>query len=134
MRTFTCALIACGTLPLAVTAATTAPDKLEHPGQVALMQDEKGWNYVHFPTSLRLYVYDKDVEGKIACVSECSYQWPPIVAPSDATPLGDWTLVQRDDGRRQWAYKGRPIYVRYHDSPGAPSGNGFDGLWHFLEP
>ena len=24
-------------------------------------------------------------------------------------------MIRRDDGTRQWAYKGRPVYTRYHN-------------------
>jgi predicted lipoprotein with Yx(FWY)xxD motif len=57
-----------------------------------------------------------------------------VIAPAGATPLGDWTVVVRDDGRSQWAYKGRPAYTRRHDTPEKPAGDGIDGAWHFLEP
>ncbi len=117
-----------------VHAASAPPEKTEHPGEVALIQEGSNWTYKHFPTNLTLYVYDHDTPTKSACVNECSFVWPPVIAHEEAKPLGDWTLVARDDGRKQWAYKGHPIYVRYHDSVEQPSGNGIDGLWHTLEP
>ena len=113
---------------------TSGPTYLEHPGQVALVESAAGWRYVHFPTNLRLYTFDQDSDNKSACNLGCSSVWPPLVAPDDAKPIGDWTVFMREDGRRQWAYKGRPVYLRYHDSPSRPAGDGVDGLWHFLDP
>ncbi len=113
---------------------STAPDRLEHPGQIALVQSGTGLRYVHFPTNLRLYIFDEDSENKSVCNLGCASQWPPVIAPDNATMIGLWTAIDRDDGRKQWAYKGRPVYVRYHDSPSAPTGDGVDGVWHFLEP
>ena len=118
----------------AASAGTTPPAKSEHPGEVALIQEGNNWAYKHFPTNLRLYIYDKDQPGKSLCNNDCSYAWPPVIAHEDAKPMGDWTIVRRDDGRSQWAYKGRPVYVRFHDSPETPTGDGVDGAWHFLEP
>lgn len=112
----------------------TAPEMLEHPGQVALLKTETGWRYVHFPTNLRLYTYDRDSENKSVCNEGCSSTWPPIIAPDGAEPIGHWTIFIRDDGRRQWAYKGRPVYILYHDSPNDPAGDGHDGVWRLLEP
>jgi len=130
-------LFACALLSLAASPArsgTTAPDKLEHPGEVALVEGPDGWAYQHFPSNLRLYVFDKDPAGKSTCNVGCSEAWPPLIAPDDAPLVGDWTKVVREDGRKQWAYKGHPVYLRYHDSPVVSTGNGVDGVWHFLEP
>jgi predicted lipoprotein with Yx(FWY)xxD motif len=118
----------------AAPAAGPEPSQLSHPGNVALVQSEAGWTYVHFPTNLRLYVNDRDTPGSFGCDARCALAWPPLLAAADAGPVGDWTVVIRDNGSRQWAYKGRPVYVRYHDSPNAPTGDGVDGVWHFLLP
>ena len=115
-------------------AQTTPPDKLEYPGQIALVESGTGLRYVHFPTNLRLYTYDEDLENQSVCNRGCASQWPPVIAPENAKPIGLWTPIDRDDGRKQWAYKGQPVYVRYHDAPSAPTGDGVDGVWHFLEP
>ncbi len=36
--------------------------------------------------------------------------WVPIYAPAMAVPIGDFTIMTREDGTRQWAYKGQRIY------------------------
>ena len=115
-------------------ATKTEPDKIEHPATVALIQDDSGWSYVHFPSNLRLYVFDRDSAGKSACNSGCDGAWPPLMVAQNEKPVGDWSIIDRYDGSRQWAYKGRPVYLRYHDSLEQPVGNGIDGVWHFLEP
>jgi predicted lipoprotein with Yx(FWY)xxD motif len=111
------------------------PEKIEHPAEVALVQlESSAWRYVQFPSNLRLYVFDGDSPGKSACNVGCEGAWPPLKAPEDAKPVGNWTPFARHDGRKQWAYKGRPVYIRFHDSPAFATGNGVDGTWHFLEP
>ena len=35
----------------------------------------------------------------------------PLIATVDGKASGDFTLVTRDDGRKQWAYKGKPLYT-----------------------
>ena len=34
---------------------------------------------------------------------------------SGATASGDWSVVTRDDGSKQWAYKGKPLYTWVKD-------------------
>src|SRR5690606_40092688 len=56
-----------------------------------------------------LYTYDKDADGKSNCNDKCAQNWPPLAAKADAEAEGDWTIVKRDDGSSQWAYKGKPL-------------------------
>jgi predicted lipoprotein with Yx(FWY)xxD motif len=82
---------------------------------------------------MTLYVYDKDsVPGTSACVSDCAAAWPPAVASSGATPVGDWSLIARADGARQWVYRGAPLYRFGNDhAVGDTRGDGADnGVWH----
>ncbi|WP_027532941.1 hypothetical protein [Bradyrhizobium sp. WSM3983] len=54
----------------------------------------------------------------------CIQKHPPLLAPSDAHPVGKWTIVQRADGTRQWAYEGAPLYMSIKDKlPGDVNGN-----------
>lgn len=116
-------------------AGPNPPEKSEHPGNVALIQNSEGYAYVHFPANVRLYIYDRDETGRSNCNDGCASAWPPLIAAeNDTARLGDWSVVPRADGRRQWAYKGRPVYLRFHDSIEAPAGNGVDGVWRYLEP
>ena len=46
--------------------------------------------------------------------------------------MADPTLVTRKDGRRQWAYRDKAVYVRIHDAPDKPTGDGVDGKWHLV--
>jgi predicted lipoprotein with Yx(FWY)xxD motif len=137
MRTNLVMLLACALPTLLASPGLgdeKTPAKLDHPGNVALIHDEAGWTYVHFPTNLRLYIYDKDSNGKSSCNLGCDGAWPPLQVAGDDKPLGDWTIATRYDGTKQWVYKGRPVYLRFHDSPEKPTGDGLDGSWHYLQP
>jgi len=80
-----------------------------------------------------LYVFDKDSEGKSACYDQCAALWPPFLAAPDAKPAGDYGLVTRSDGSRQWALRGRPLYFYAADSaPGQATGDGVKGVWHVV--
>jgi predicted lipoprotein with Yx(FWY)xxD motif len=86
--------------------------------------------------SMTLYTFDNDkVAGKSACNGPCAQNWPPLAAKGDAKPMGDWTIVTRDDGSKQWAYKGKPLYTYVKDSKaGDTSGDGFKDIWHVAKP
>lgn len=45
----------------------------------------------------------------------CTSAWPPVLAPADAKPVGKWTVVDRLDGRKQWAYGGMAVYTSFLD-------------------
>jgi predicted lipoprotein with Yx(FWY)xxD motif len=80
-----------------------------------------------------LYTFDNDLArmGKSMCNDGCAKNWPPLMASASDQPRGDWTVVARDDGRRQWAYKGKPLYLWAKDQePGDATGGRFRGVWH----
>ena len=85
---------------------------------------------------MTLYVFDKDAPGKSNCNGGCAKNWPPLMADAGAQALGDYSVVKRDDGGSQWAYKGRPLYGWVKDQkPGDTSGDGFlNGAWHAAKP
>jgi predicted lipoprotein with Yx(FWY)xxD motif len=104
-------------------AADSDPNP-NHPGAVALGKDGDKWVYKSFPAFLPLYIFEGDEHGKSNCDAVCAAVWPIIRAPENAMPTGDWTVVQRADGRKQWAYKGKPVYTFYYDRPYEPKGEG----------
>lgn len=45
----------------------------------------------------------------------CTDVWPPVLAVNDAKPVGEWTIVTRKDGAKQWAYQGQALYTSILD-------------------
>lgn len=76
-----------------------------------------------------LYTFARD-KKTAACRSECLEVWPPLLAPMMAVPVGDWTVVERPDDVRQWAYRGKLVYTFSQDTEPAQT-NGADrtGIW-----
>lgn len=58
-----------------------------------------------------VYSSDADAPNKSNCGDECLKQWAPVAAPQIAKPHGEWTIVERSPGIRQWAYRGKPLYT-----------------------
>ncbi len=84
-----------------------------------------------------IYTFDQDAagSGKSVCNGPCAALWPPVMAATDAKPEGDLTVVTRDDGARQWAYKGKPVYLYAADSKaGDIGGDNFKNVWHVIRP
>ena len=86
---------------------------------------------------MTLYSFaDDTAQGQSACNDSCAAVWPALAAQADAKPVGDWSLVARADGAKQWAYKGAPLYRSAKDSkPGEMNGKGADGgKWQIAGP
>lgn len=84
---------------------------------------------------MTLYTFDKDAGGKSACNDQCAKIWPPVMAAADAKASGDLSVITRDDGSKQWAYKGKPIYLYAKDAkPGDKTGDGFNKVWQVAKP
>jgi predicted lipoprotein with Yx(FWY)xxD motif len=80
---------------------------------------------------MTLYTFDRDAGGKSACNGPCAANWPPFMAAADGKASGDWTVITRDDGAKQWAYKGKPLYLWSKDQKaGDKTGDGFNNVWH----
>lgn len=84
---------------------------------------------------MTIYTYDKDEPGKSNCTGMCAGFWPPVEVADGASPRGQFTLVDRGNGSKQWAYNEMPLYGYFFDhKPGDVSGDGADGVWHVVHP
>lgn len=85
---------------------------------------------------MSLYTWDNDKEAnKSACNGNCLNNWPALKAEAADMDMGDWKVVTRDDGSKQWAYKGKPLYYFAMDkAPGDKLGDGRANTWHLAKP
>jgi len=112
-------LYAADNMPQGVTTQKTASGMM-------ILADAKG---------MTLYTFDKDMNGMSMCNGQCAAAWPPLKAAGDAMTMGDWTVVTRNDGSKQWAYKGKPLYTYAKDAkPGETTGDGVGNNWHMAMP
>jgi len=120
------------TLVLSACLAAAGAAQAAAPAQTA--NTDKGQALVG-PKGMTLYTFDKDADGKSNCNDKCAANWPPLAAGADAKAEGDWSIVTRDDGSRQWAYKGKPLYTWVKDAKaGDAGGDGVGGVWHLATP
>ena len=88
------------------------------------------------PSGMTLYTFDKDVanSGKSTCNGPCAALWPPMMATAADKPAGAYSVVTRDDGSMQWAYKGKPVYMYKADQKtGDRTGDNFKDVWHIIK-
>lgn len=89
------------------------------------------------PNGMTLYTFDKDVagSGKSTCNGPCAINWPPLMVNQADSASGDYSIVTRDDGSKQWAVKGKPVYYWIKDSkPGDKTGDGVNKVWQVAKP
>ena len=83
---------------------------------------------------MTLYTFDKDAGGASVCYDACATKWPPYLGKADAKLTEGWTLVDRKDGAKQWAYDGKPVYYFEGDkAKGDMKGDAIGGVWHVIK-
>lgn len=103
----------------------------EYLGGAVKSMDVGGQMILTDANGMTLYIFDKDEPGVTNCYDQCAINWPPLIADASATPEGEFTLVDRTDGTKMWAYKGWPLYYWKDDvNPGDITGDGVGGVWH----
>lgn len=120
-------LAAAMSFALASAAFAAPPTKQATTAKGAVLTDAKG---------MTLYTFDKDAEGKSACNGPCATNWPVLKAEASDKADGGYSIITRDDGSKQWAYKGKPLYTFAKDQKaGDIMGDGFlNGAWHLAQP
>ena len=113
-------------LCIAAAAAQTAPATTADTAKGKALVNANG---------MTLYVFDRDAPGKSNCNGACATSWLPLIADTDAQAGGDFSFVTREDGRKQYAYKGKPLYTWSKDNkPGDVTGDGVNNVWHIAAP
>jgi predicted lipoprotein with Yx(FWY)xxD motif len=121
-------LISTLALSLVAVVSTFAQADMAVKGQGGMLVNTAG---------MTVYTFDKDVagSGKSTCNGPCATLWLAVMAAADAKPEGDMTIVTRDDGAKQWAYTGKPVYLYSADTkPGDKTGDNFKDVWHVIKP
>jgi len=116
--------------PVGFTTTSLTAKTLPRMGNVVV--DSGGWT---------LYRFDRDTANppKSNCSGECATQWPPILVQGDPQVTGidknKVGTITRDDGSKQWAYKGKPLYYFVMDAAaGDKKGDGRGMVWHIAKP
>ena len=115
----------------AIALFTTAGFAADFVGGAIKTMDIGGKQVLVGANDMTLYTFDKDAVGVTNCYDKCAENWPPLIADAGAKPEGDFTLVDRTDGSKMWAYKGWPLYFWVKDeNPGDTTGDMVGEVWH----
>jgi len=83
---------------------------------------------------LTLYAFDGNPARPLSGCrdgADCAGSWRPFEAGAIANPVGDFTVITRQDGITQWAYRSHPLYLFEGDrKPGEVKGVGADARFH----
>lgn len=121
-----CAFLCAASSSVAQDAAATAPSSDPPIRKLnGMLVDIKGRG---------LYTFDKDTTpGKSNCDNQCRFLWPPLKAEAGAVPKGPFTLAVRNDGSKQWALRGKPLYRWASDKKyGDGGGDGVSDVWRLV--
>lgn len=119
-------LVAAVMLACASTLALAAPASVADSAKGKVLVDSHG---------MTLYTFAKDSSGKSVCNGQCLANWPAFTASANAKEADGYSVITRDDGSKQWAYKGAALYTWVKDSkPGDITGDGVGGNWNLAKP
>ncbi len=62
-----------------------------------------------------VYAFEDDSAISSACLDDCLEDWQPVTAPDLALPRGEWTILERAAGVKQWVFRGQPLYTNRLD-------------------
>ncbi|MBL1420173.1 MAG: hypothetical protein COC24_006645 [Alphaproteobacteria bacterium] len=91
-------------------------------------------NVVADDKGMTVYTFKKDKKGTSNCYDDCATAWPPFYAGSYDDAKGDFSKIERKDGKMQWAHKGWPLYLWQGDAAkGDTTGNKVGGVWFVVK-
>jgi predicted lipoprotein with Yx(FWY)xxD motif len=105
------------------------------PASLKQLLGSSGWTS---PNGFTLYVFAADTSNTSNCNASCAIVWPPFAASAHDAATGNFSVIMRADGTRQWAYNSHPLYNYAGDTKaGDTNGNGlnqFGGIWTVARP
>lgn len=107
----------------AVGRGTVLADNAGTPLYVVARYDDRWGGFNAYHGYSNAYRMGKMLSTR-GCNSECLQMRHPVLATSRDQPRGYWEIFEREDGTRQWAYKGFALYTFAGDKqPGVVTGS-----------
>lgn len=106
----------------------------DHSGGPTSVRDTSVGTVMTDSSGMTLYTFTKDSAGVSNCNGGCAASWPPFAAGNAAQDVDKFTVIERADGSKQWAYDGKPLYTWQGDTaPGDATGHGLQGAWYTIK-
>jgi len=133
------ALVVCALMVCAVAITSRAEAAGDETPAVKIAEKEGIGRYLTDPSGMTLYYFTKDTPTTSACTGPCVDKWPLFHSEVSVVPAGcdvsDFDVINREDGKKQSTYKGKPLYYYYRDEkPGDTTGQGAGGVWYVVAP
>lgn len=97
------------------------------PSWLSAEQTDLGLVYAN-ADGMTIYTPNDHEELKRAqtCPSDCMEEfWRPILAEPHESSIGEWVVIENEEGQRQWSFRGNLLYTHTRDQrPGDMIGNG----------
>ncbi|MET0280327.1 MAG: hypothetical protein ABW278_04270 [Steroidobacteraceae bacterium] len=77
-----------------------------------------------------VYASRRDAADKSVCNAICLNEWKPIVAPAYAKPRGEFGIIERTPGIRQWTFRQQPLYTHIGEPAGKMYGSDEPGWYN----
>lgn len=85
------------------------------------------------PNGMTLYTFDKDAPSKSNCAGGCLAAWPALMAQDAGQLKAPFAAIAREDGAKQVAWQGKPLYFYAADQKaGDAAGDNSGGVWHVV--
>jgi predicted lipoprotein with Yx(FWY)xxD motif len=101
------------------------------PDQIAIreVEDAGGLAFVN-RDGMTLYTFAGRGGARALAALADQTEWEPLLAPDLAHPVGQWSIIARRDGVRQWALRGKPLFTFAGDRvSGDANGVGLSKDW-----
>jgi predicted lipoprotein with Yx(FWY)xxD motif len=134
------ALMMCAFVVLATAFAERVQAAAEDQSPSVKIAEAEGLGrYLTDSAGMTLYYFTLDSTNKSTCMGPCLERWPIFYSEITMVPAGcdksDFSVITREDGKKQTTYKGKPLYYYFRDSkPGDIKGQGMGGVWYIVEP
>lgn len=116
-------LTACGGM------GTKADINMQRPASINIASTAMGDVYTD-ASGMTLYTFGKDTANKSNCYDGCAAKWPPLFATDSDMTIGEFSVISRDDGTKQWALAGQALYLWVKDTmKGDTTGHNVGNVW-----
>lgn len=117
--------------------------KINEPEKLMFSTSKEYGEYLTDGAGRALYLFEADSSGKSTCYDDCAKVWPPFITTGipvlgNAVNNSLVAIIEREDGSRQVAYNGWPLYYYAKDN-GSGDIKGHDiethgAEWYLLGP
>ena len=122
-------------LPIILVFTATGAFAESHGNNFVHSRASGGQVFIMYQDHMSLYINENDTPGRSNCYGECAIAWPPALLDAGVVLGENYSLIAREDGSMQAAFKGQPLYLSTLDKKiGETNGDAVGGGWYLARP